>query len=180
MWRNNTYGVIYVCLGKDAENRIICLRLLCCISGRDTGSENCGQLGHTEDTYPGNKRCVFSISQAYVWISLKTKHMCDVPTYGSCDGHSLRGCELVCAGQSKHSEIIKAQVGCCTLTAGSRGVQSNKYSLNAVEYTDIEPAGIPGNEGRVDRIFIAGGVSHYESTWSSEATCHHKHRFTGF
>lgn len=147
MWRN-TYDVIYISSGKDTENWIICLHLLYCNTWTATGSENCGELGHTENTYPGNKRYVWSISQAQVWIAFKTKHMHDVLTYTSCAGQDLWGSELVCAGQVKHGVVTKAQLGCCTLTVGSRGVQPNKYSLTPVGYRYVKLAGLLGEEGR--------------------------------
>lgn len=73
---------------------------------------------------------------------------CLVLTYTSCGGEDLWGSELGCAGQIKRGVITKAQHSCHTLTVGSRGVQPNKYSLTPVGYRYIEPAGLPGGEGR--------------------------------
>ena len=143
MWRNNTYDVIYISSGADAENWIIWLCLLYCSTGTATRSESCGGLGHTENTHPENKRYACAISQGQVWVALKTRHMCDVLTCTSSGGEDLWGSELTCAGQ-----ITTAQPGCCTLTVGSRGVQPNKYSLTPVGYRYVKLAGLPGEERR--------------------------------
>lgn len=177
--------MIYISSGKDTESWIICLRLLHCTTGTAKEPEHCGQSGHTEIMYPGEKKVRLLLQSSH---KSEPKHMWGVLTYTSCGGQDLWGSELVSwADQARRNHRSPAWM--LYAHGGKQGCAAKQIQSDS-SGTEIHWASRASRErgkgrGAMEKWrsdFTVGRVSRYGSTGSSEAeaTCQHKHQFTSF